>query len=333
MIPKRKNSWLALEWFGTIALGALPDHAWLNSLYARIAYYSYNQKRWPNLKTPRTFNEKMIVQKLSKEAGAPIRRTITDKHLVKDHITALVGHGHVVPTLAILRTREEIDRFQFPTSCVVKPTHSCQEVLFVDGAQPTAEERQRLKYWLWKDYYPANREPNYRGLEHKIIVEPVIGGRIGAIEDIKVMCFHGRPKFIQVDHDRFGAHGRDFFDIRGERLEMEMRFGPAGRPFPYPDKIARLLEIARTLSAGFPFLRVDFYVSGVDVFVGELTSFPSNCTKSFRPAPADLLLAQLFDDPDFDLTPAAIASAVANDPPRATRRPDPEQGAALSAAS
>lgn len=309
MVPKRKTKWLIGEWLGTVVFGPIPDHPAFNRFYAVVAYAWFNGLRLPDLRRPRTFNEKLIGLKLSDEARAPIRTTITDKALVKDHVTRIIGPGHVVPTLAILRTPQEIDTFVFPLPCVVKPTHSSQEVMHLDAAQPTDEERRLLKYWLKKSYFDANREPNYRNLEHKIIVEPVIGGAFGAIADVKILCFHGRPKLIQIDHNRFDGHGRDYFDIEGRRLPIEMRKPAANMPFAHADELPRMLEMARALSAGFSFLRVDFYVDAGHLLIGELTSFTTNCTIPFRPASADLLIARLFDEPDLEISPAAFAAA------------------------
>ena len=304
MIPKRKKTWLLAEWLGTSMLGPLPDAPAINRLYAKVAYWLYNNRRFPDLANPKTFNEKLIRLKLSDEARAPVRSRITDKELVKDYVTRMIGPGHVVPTLAILKTAAEIDRFEFPLPCVVKPTHSSQEVMHFGDAQPADEERRLLKYWLKKSYFAANREPNYRDLEHKIIVEPVIGGAFGAIEDVKVLCFHGRPKLIQIDHNRFGAHGRDYFDVAGRRLPIQMRKPPADLPFPHPGKLAQIIELARRLSEGFSFLRVDFYVDGPRLLIGELTSFTTNCTVPFQPESADRIIARLFDEPSLEITPA-----------------------------
>lgn len=309
MGTRRARSWLLLEWTGTVLFGLLPDTRAVNAAISKLFYAAYNGWRAPNLVRPERFNEKLVALKLSGEADHDQSRRVTDKELVKQHVTALLGEGHVVPTLAVLRSAAEVDSFAFPLPCVVKPTHSSQEVLHLDAAQPTPDERRRMKYWLWKSYFAANREPNYRGLEHKLIVEPVIGGAFGAIEDVKVLCFGGRPKLIQVDEGRFGRHVRDYYDIRGERLPVTMR-KPAGElPFRFAAVLPELLSIAARLSDGYRFLRVDCYIVGTDILIGELTQFPTNCTVPFRPETADRIIARLFDEPDLDLTPELLAAA------------------------
>ena len=58
--------------------------------------------------------------------------------------------------------------------------------------------------------------------------------------------------------------------------------------------VDRLLEIGRTLSAGFDFLRVDAYVRGSEVIVGELTSFPDAGLVRMEPKECDAWLGSFF---------------------------------------
>jgi hypothetical protein len=301
MVPKRRKWWLFLEWFGSVVLGILPDTRAVNAVVSQLYYYVYNNT-WANVRRPTRFNEKLIALKLSDEARTELRTTITDKELVKGFVSERIGADRVVPTLAILRTAQAVDAFTFPLPCVVKPTHSSQEVMFLTDSQPTSAERKLLKYWLGKSYFAANREPNYKGLEKKLIVEPLLGQAPGELEDVKVMCFHGVPKIVQVDHSRFSGHLRDFFDVSGQRLPISLRKANANLPFPYPEQLEEMVRLAAELSKPFSFIRVDFYVWRGRVLVGELTSFPSNCTRPFEPAPADLAVARFFDDPSLPFT-------------------------------
>lgn len=308
MAPKRNQSWLVGEWIATVIFGVLPDTRIVNDFLSRIFYFFYNRYKFPNLSNPRYFNEKLINLKISDEARDPLRARVTDKELVKEHVTAMFGPGYVVPTLAVIRSTHDIDTYVFPLPCVVKPTHSSQEVMCLDR-QPNDEERRTLKYWLRKSYFKANREPNYRHLEKKLIVEPVLGGAFGGIEDVKVLCFHGRPKLIQVDHGRYAEHRRDYFDIKGRALPISMRKPTANLAFPFPEKLEQILSMAARLSAGFSFIRADFYVVDGRILVGELTSFPTNCTVPFQPLSADLIIARLFDEPDLEVSPETFTGA------------------------
>jgi len=296
MIPKRRRWWLALEWFGTAVFSLVPDIPIVNRIIAQLFYYAFN-KSFADLGGKKLFNERLILLKLDPASGNPLRTQVTDKELVKEYVRQTLGEGRSVPTAAVLRRVSEVRTFEFPLPCVVKPTHSSQEVMFLVDAQPSSEERAALSYWLRKSYFIANREPNYKRLEKKLIVEPLLGGEPGQLKDIKVFCYQGQPKMIQIDHSRFGKHLRDFFDMSGRPLAMQMRKPRAYEPFPYPEKLAEITEAAAKLSAPFNFIRTDFYVWRDQVLVGELTSFPGNCTQPFRPLEAEQLLARWFDDP------------------------------------
>ncbi|MEX0645380.1 MAG: ATP-grasp fold amidoligase family protein, partial [Parvularculaceae bacterium] len=307
MSLERKKSWLFLEWIGTVLFGAMPDVRPINRFIARAFYFFMNHHKFPNLSTARHFNEKLINFKTSDEARDALRTRVTDKEFVKDFVAQKIGPGHVVPTLAVLRSPAEVDAYEFPLPCVVKPTHSSQEVMLLEDHQPTDKERRRLKYWLWKNYFAASREPNYKDLEKKLIVESVVGGKFGAVEDIKVMCFFGKPKLIHVDRGRYQDHHRDYFDVKGRPLPVELKYEAAGLPFPFPEKLPEMMSICEKLAAGFGFIRVDFYVCDGAILVGELTSFPSNCVFPFRPPEADLRIARALDEPDFEITPELFA--------------------------
>lgn len=308
MLPERSKSHLFLEWASTQVFGLLPSVRPINAAISQFYHWHFN-KRLANLETPQHFNDFLMREKLDPQSGSALRTQLTDKELVKNFVTERLGPGHVVPTLEVIRSQRQLRDAVFPTPCVVKPTHSSQEVLFLKDSQPTPRERQALRYWLGKSYFAANRELNYKNLAKKLIVEPWIDNGGQPLEDVKLLCFHGRPKLIQVDRDRFDGHRRDYFDIRGALLPLTMRKAAAGLPFPHPDLLPRMVEVAKALSSGFPFLRVDLYVVGDQLLVGELTSFPTNCTIPFRPDAADRRIASLFVDPDQDITPASFAAA------------------------
>ena len=55
-----------------------------------------------------------------------------------------------------------------------------------------------------------------------------------------------------------------------------------------PEKLDKMKEIAACLSAGIPFLRVDFYSIGQTIYVGELTLYPGGGYIQFQPESVDL---------------------------------------------
>ena len=62
--------------------------------------------------------------KTSDEIEDPLRRFVSDKELVKEYVRETIGEQYNVPTLAVLHTPAEVDAYEFPANCCIKPTHA-----------------------------------------------------------------------------------------------------------------------------------------------------------------------------------------------------------------
>lgn len=307
---KDRNAW----WFRLFRAVEMPftrlfpDHPTVNWAISQITY-RVDSKAFANVKAPRRFSEYLMRDKLSPSGRDPLRAATTCKYSVKSHISAAIGEAYAVPTLALLKTEKELADFVFPTPCVVKPTHHSGEVIFLKDRQPTLIERKRMRRWLFLNYFYMSREPNYKPLAGMIIVEPFLTVDGKPPSDVKVFCFHGRPKFFQVDMDRQGGHRRVFYDLDGEQLPLSRLYPVVEVPCAYRDRIAEITEIAAKLSAPFPFLSVDLYVLPDRIHVGEMSHFIGSCAVPFKPDAADEMIADLFNNPDAPITAARLRSA------------------------
>lgn len=84
--------------------------------------FVYAHKRFPN--SSNGFNDVLYRIKTTDEILEPLRVFVTDKELAKLFIAATIGPEYPVPTLAVLKSPEEIDAYDFPDNCCIKPTHS-----------------------------------------------------------------------------------------------------------------------------------------------------------------------------------------------------------------
>jgi hypothetical protein len=278
--------------FGRNPLG---DALWSIKRHRRIF------KEFPNLLAPKRFSECLLQLKLSADGRSGRRTRVTDKELVKSFVEARLGPGYTAETFAVLRSREEVERFRFPSDCAVKPTHASGLVI-LRRDERTAPDHARIAHWLEINYYDTGKEPNYRWLEPKVIVEELlVDGQKDAPLDYKVFCFEGRPAFVQVDIDRFSGHRRAFYSPNWRELDFGVLYPRPSTPVERPPLLERMLEAAGRLSEGFRFMRVDLYSVGARLAVGELTSFPGNCGERFEPDRADYLAGRLFRDRDADV--------------------------------
>jgi hypothetical protein len=228
--------------------------------------------------------------KTSDEIVDPLRVFVSDKEHVKQFVREKLGDEYNVPTIAVLRSAGEVDSFDFPADCCIKPTHaSGQVILRTDGAPV---DRERIKRWFGIDYYRFGREWNYRGLQPKVIVEPLIFGGTN-VEDFKIFCFRGVPRLIQVDIDRHTNHTRKFFDVEWNEQDFSIIYPRSAADFPRPASLDKMLAAARTLSAPFSFVRIDLYSDGDQVLVGEVTNCSENAGGFFVPRSAERRASEL----------------------------------------
>jgi hypothetical protein len=281
------------------ALGALPSNRTGDTLFSAALFYKYHG-RWPNLRSPRLFNEHMLRLKLSPAAIDPLRQFVTDKEHVKLYVRATVGEIHNVATFAVHRRLEDAGAYAYPVPCVVKPTHLSGEVI-IRRDEYALIDPDTLGRWFGARYYPLKREPNYRYLAPKVIVEECVpfGGADGP-DDFKLFCFFGRAQFVQLDEGRFGAHRRRIYARDWTPLPFTLTRAPS-EVRPAPPNLAALIDIAERLAAPFEFMRVDLYSDGSRILVGELTSYPGNCASPLIPFEYNEVLGPLFTDQRADV--------------------------------
>ncbi len=273
----------------------LPDSNLVNLAFSQVGY-ARRFGRFANVRSPKCFNEHLMKRKCSDDMRHPLRAFTADKEFVKIYVRGKLGEGYTPETLAILRTDREVDGYDFPDRCAMKPTHGFNDVVILNGRAIETEERTFMKRWLKENYFHRGREPQYNHLEPKVMVEAFIGDGSQVPIDVKVYCVNGVAKFLEVDVDRFAGLKRDLYDMAGEPIAVEFLFPRTGRPMPFKELLPDLRRVAEVLSEGFSFVGVDMYIHDGQILVGELTSTPENCNATFNPPDGGLTLGKYFED-------------------------------------
>lgn len=228
-----------------------------------------------NLQKPETFNEKMNWLKLHDRN--PLYVQLVDKYEVKKIIAERLGSDYIIPNLGVWNSVDEIDFSRLPERFVLKCTHdSGSRVICTDKTRLDINKtKASLDEWLRKDYYKLNREWMYGKVKHRIIAEKYIENDGGYLNDFRFYCFNGNPRFFSIDFHLDGKNHMNFYD---EKLEI-LPFGSAEEipvfdaKVRIPENIGEMFSIARKLSAGHPFIRVDMYNIGGRIYFSELTFF------------------------------------------------------------
>lgn len=241
-----------------------------------------------DLDDPKTFNEKLQWLKLYNRKSE--YTTMVDKYAVKDYVANIIGKEHIIPTLGVWNSVDEIDWNALPNQFVLKTTHGgggggvviCKDKSSFDKAKA----RKILQKSLDGDIYWNYREWPYKDVPKRIIAEEFMTNNGKDLEDYKIHCFNGEPKFILVCRNRYGAGPMvdDFYTPEWELMDVRRPGHPKSeKASKAPEQLKQMLELSRILSKDIPFLRTDFYIIQGKIYFGELTFFPASGMSKFAP--------------------------------------------------
>lgn len=275
-----RNPWEIVRYLARRgALRWLPDRQ-----YLCVIYRAAIGKRL-RLDDPKGFNEKLQWLKLYDRN--PKYTTMVDKYLVREYVAEKIGEEYLIPLLGVWDDPEQIDFDKLPDQFVLKCNHDSGAVVICkDKSQldiPAAKEflSRRQKH----NFYYGGREWPYKDVVPKIICEKYMEDESGELTDYKFMCFNGEVKCAFTCTDRFTPQGLHvtFYDMQWNIMPFERHYPRASVPAQKPQSYDEMVQLAEKLSAGIPFVRVDFYEIDGKPYFGELTFFPGNGLEEFTP--------------------------------------------------
>lgn len=277
------------------SLRVLPDRAFIKLFY----WKTYG--RFPNLDDPRTFDEKLQWYKL--HYRDPLMTIVADKFEVRQYVQHR-GLAYILNEIyGIYDTVEEVDLDGLPDSFVLKATHgSGMNIICRDKKQlEWNKSRKLLGKWLATNYYYDGRQWAYKNIRPRLICERYLENEeFGELIDYKFYCYSDNPEVLFVCTDRFGPEGVKYnaYDMGWNRI-----YAYKGKPcseltVDKPDNFIEMVEVARKLCKGFPFVRVDLYSVKGKIFFGELTFYPDNGICPFSPDKYNYFFGDLFVLPD-----------------------------------
>lgn len=261
--------------------------------YLKIAFKIRMGERL-HLDDPQTFNEKL--QWLKLHDRNPLYTTMVDKHEAKQYVGGLIGEKHIIPTIGLWNSVEQIDVDQLPEQFVLKCTHdSGGLVICKDKSELNWDAvRKKLHASLKHNYYYSLREWPYKDVKPRILAEQYMqNGQDAHLAVYKIFCFSGEPTVIQtIQNDKTEYESIDYFNTSWERLDLRQNFPNSQVPVSKPQTLEKMLELAKKLSQGFPFIRTDFYEINGEVYFSEFTFYSDGGMAAFHPPKWDLELGK-----------------------------------------
>lgn len=260
-----------------------------------------------NLDDPQTFNEKIMWMKLYYQN--PLITKCCDKFAVKKYVAETIGAQYAVPTIAQWSDPDEIDFDSLPDQFVLKVNWSSgYNIIVRDKSELDINAvKRKLKQWIRPDRNGYYQYFNW-GFKHMkpvIYAEEYLEQIAGQVYDYKFFMCNSQFKFMLIATDRQNDETltHDFFD--DEFNHIPLTYGELKHAETTPSKpkhFDKMIELATKLSEPFPFVRVDFYETGDEIYLGEMTFYPAGGLKPFTPEVWDYRLGEKIQLPEKYIT-------------------------------
>lgn len=248
--------------------------------------YRIQLGRWPDLRNPRDFNEKILWLEFNTDTA--LWSELADKHAARNYVCRRGLEHILIPVYGVWDNAADIDFDSLPESFAIKATNGYARNLLVTdkSAYGVAGLREAVASWPSKVYGLADGEPHYTLIPPRILAEKLLPlGEDSGTErrrlpvDYKFMCFGGKPLYCRVCTDRDPRSFRApfiFYSLPDwtpvdDSVTPEVR---PDRPIPKPPRLGKMMEYAAILAEGFPFVRVDLYNIDGEIYFGEMTFTP-----------------------------------------------------------
>jgi hypothetical protein len=259
-----------------------------------------------SLKNPVRFTEKIQWYKLNYRN--PLMPVCVDKYSVREFVESKKLSSILNEVYGVYSNPEDIDFNILPNQFVIKTTDGsggCNVFICKDKKQLNVSElMKQLNAWKNRKDDNAGREWAYTEIkESKYIIEKYLENEDNpeaGINDYKIFCFKGKPKYIVMDIDRYIEHKRNFYDTQWRKLNVGSDCPNFDREISAPDNLKELLQTATILSKDFPHVRVDLYNIKNQIIFGELTFYPWGGYVQFIPDKFDFELGACLEIPEGD---------------------------------
>ena len=297
---KESNLFLRYIWLEMLRLRSRRERKLFSDCECINRLYFKYSGRYPNLDNPVLFSEKMQWLKLHYRNG--LMPIVGDKYEVRKYLKDR-GFGYLLNQLiAVYDTIDAFSPSNLPEKFVLKATHASGWNFIVKDKKKVKWwiRKKHMNYWLHNDIEWNGRDWHYGEMKPRIICEKYLEDESGGLMDYKFFCFNGEPRFLQVNIDRgLSTSTQNYYDL-------EWRLLPFGKSHPHnpnkiipkPRRLDKMIELAKDLSAPFPFVRVDLYQSGGCIYFGEFTFFPCSGMPDFIPSDYDRIVGEMLDLPE-----------------------------------
>ena len=262
-------------------------------------YHGYEM----DINNPQSFTEKIQWYKLFYNKKELVN--IVDKYLFKDYIKDKLGEGYTTPIYGYWTSVKELEKDwdKLPEEFCLKSTISSEamniKMIHNKSSVNFYEFKKELKGWLkQKNTMLDSYCCAYYHATPGILAEQYLENIKNQLYDYKIFCFNGKPFCFYGDKEHFEK--KDFpivyYDLNWNKINVRYGNHQTG-DIPRPKHLEEMIDLAKRLSVGFPFVRVDYFDTDEKLLIAEMTLYPGGGFSPYYPKRFNESLGKLFELP------------------------------------
>lgn len=234
-----------------------------------------------NLENPQTLNEKILY--LSLRTDTSKWTELADKYEVRKYVKEKGFEDNLVTLYGVYDHAEDIDWNQLPNQFVIKTTFGSGDCIIVTDKNQIDKQKitTALNSSLKTHYGELEGGKHYYKIPQRIVIEEYMvndeesAKHSTSLIDYKIWCINGKACYVWACCNR-DKHGADVmtYDLEWNAHPEYSVFNShfrRWRVIPKPKNMNAMLQMAESLSEGFPVVRVDLYNIGGKIYFGEMT--------------------------------------------------------------
>lgn len=264
-----------------------------------------------NLLQPKTLNEKTAWLKLYYLQDFYYK--CCDKYMIHTYLKEKLGRDYAPDLYFATKNPSDLNYkniTKFP--CIIKVSNGSGSNLIVNSKDqyPEAYLQQFFKKHIYISELHTLKtfEHQYETGKPYIVVEKLLQDKNNGIpNDYKFLFINGNLEFVYCSVDRLGANVRQVYDKDWNRLHFiwvenaddeKFKKFDGSKSIPKPKHFSEMLEISRELAMDFPLVRIDFYETEDDIYIGEITLHHGSGHDKFYPMEYDSFYGDKLELPE-----------------------------------
>ncbi len=282
-----------------------PMYKWPDSklIRANMRHYHHRMGYSFDIKNPKLFTEKIQWYKFF--YNNPLCPYIVDKVTFKQYVEEKLGLGYTIPVLCLWNNIQQFENQWFnwgglPTEFCLKANLQsdgrCIKIIHDKNHVDFDLLKKEVSQWFKIENTLINTADRFfYNSTPMVFAEEYMANFEDQLFDYKFYCFDGEPYCVYVAQDHFGKDGShiSFYDLKWKKLDVQYGshiVGDAEKPKHFDE----MVKLSRKLSAGFPFVRVDFFDTDEKLYLAEMTFNPGGGFVPYFPESFNRKMGELF---------------------------------------